>query len=257
MTTREYRGNSRSYNGWPFITAAGTISAIVPGTEDVRIEIRRGEVATVLNAWAALWHRRVRRIDTYRPRDYWGWSAENDHPTSCHLSGTAIDLNATTLPFRTRSMPADQRAAVDQLVREFLGVVAWGGHWANPVDEMHTEIAVRPGDSRLTNLARDLSNGYLGVYGSGSTNPAPTRPAPKRPPGQLGPGDSGPHVRTFQQWMNSTFPAYSHIDTTPGVYDPQTTSAVAEFQRRAGISPQLGIVGPETLAALRRHGWRG
>nr|WP_277820049.1 peptidoglycan-binding domain-containing protein [Dietzia sp. CQ4] len=122
---------------------------------------------------------------------------------------------------------------------------------------MHTEIAVRPGDSRLTNLARDLSNGYLGVYGSGSTNPAPTRPAPKRPPGQLGPGDSGPHVRTFQQWMNSTFPAYSHIDTTPGVYDPQTTSAVAEFQRRAGISPQLGIVGPETLAALRRHGWRG
>lgn len=253
MSTRTYRGNSHSYNGWPFVNASATVRALVPGTNDVRIEIRRGEVATVLNAWASLWHRRVRRIDTYRPRDYWGWSAENDHPTSCHLSGTAIDLNATTLPFRARTMPAAQRAEADRLVREFRGVVAWGGHWTNPVDEMHAEIAVRPGDRRLTDLARELSGGYLGVYGDAT---AP-EPAPARPAGQMAPGDTGDHIRRFQHWLNRVFPAYARIDTGPGVYGPQTTDAVAEFQRRAGVNPQRGIVGPDTLAALRRHGWRG
>lgn len=171
MNRRTYRGNTHSYNGWPFITAAGIVRALVPGTGDVRIEIRAGEVATVLNAWAALWHRNVRRLDTYRPRDYWGWSATNDHPTSCHLSGTAIDLNATTLPFRIATMPADQRATVDRMVSDFRGVVAWGGHWTNPIDEMHAEIAVPPGDHRLTDLARDLSAGYLGVYGSPTPPP--------------------------------------------------------------------------------------
>ncbi|MFC4127392.1 M15 family metallopeptidase [Nocardia rhizosphaerae] len=153
-----------SYNGWPFIGAHRIVRALVPGTADVRIEIRAGEVATVLNAWAALWHKRIRPIDTYKPRDYWGWSATNDHPTSCHLSGTAIDLNASSLPFQRYTMPADQRDAVHELLTQFRGVLAWGGDWSNPPDEMHTEIAVPPGDPRLSQLARDLSAGYLGVY---------------------------------------------------------------------------------------------
>lgn len=162
---------THSYNGWPFIPATEVVRAVVPGTHDVRIEIRRGDVATILNAWAALWHRRVRPLDTYRPRDYWGWSATNDHPTSCHLSGTAVDLNATTLPFRLRTMPADQRAAVDDMVHQFRGVVAWGGHWTNPADEMHAEIALPPGDRRVADLAADLSAGYLGVYTSPTEPP--------------------------------------------------------------------------------------
>lgn len=166
---------SHSYNGWPFIPASQVVRALVPGTADVRNEIRRGEVATILNAWTALWHRDVRRVDTYKPRDYWGWSATNSHPTSCHLSGTAVDLNATTLPFRRLTMPASQRATVDRMVRDFRGVVAWGGHWTNPIDEMHAEIAVRPGDPRIAALVRDLSNGYLGVW-PGTVTPDPEPP---------------------------------------------------------------------------------
>lgn len=168
--TRSYGGNTKSYNGWPFITHNGTVAALVPGTKAVNIPIRRGDVATILNAWAAVWNRRVMPIEDDNAPDYGGWTSTNDHPTSCHLSGTAIDLNWNALPFQQRRMSAARRAQVDQMVRDFRGVVAWGGHWTDPVDEMHAEIAVLPGDPRIATLVNDLNNGYLGVYAAGTTN---------------------------------------------------------------------------------------
>jgi hypothetical protein len=162
--TRTYGGNSKSYNGWPFITHNGTVAATVPGTKAVNIPIRKGDVATILNAWAALWNKRIRPIEDDSAPDYGGWTSTNSHPTSCHLSGTAIDLNWNAFPFRVRRATPAQRAAADQMVKDFRGVVAWGGHWSDPVDEMHAEIAVLPGDPRIATLVRDLEAGYLGVY---------------------------------------------------------------------------------------------
>lgn len=238
MSTRTYRGHTHSYNGWPFVTSSALARAVVPGTGDVRIEILAGPVATVLNAWAALWHKNIRRIDVFRPRDYWGWSAVNDHPTSNHLSGTAIDLNATTLPFRQRTMPADQRARVDQMVRDFRGVVAWGGHWTNPSDEMHAEIAVRPGDHRLTTLARDLSSGYLSVpWGGATTEPIGLRR-----------GDSGPAVLALQKRLNRDYPRYSEL-VEDGIFGPHTESVISEFQLRSHL-PVTGVATPEVIKRL-------
>ncbi len=198
-----------SYNGWPFIGTGELVRALVPGTRDVRIEIRAGDVATVLNAWAALWHKRIRPIDTYRPRDYWGWSATNDHPTSCHLSGTAVDLNASTLPFRAHTMPHHQRAEVHRMLDEFRGVLAWGGDWDSPVDEMHTEIAVPPGDPRLAQLAADLSAGYLGVY---QEEPTVSEPVYKsKVPGSTYAGPLAEFIlqidRKIEELHKSTLPA--------------------------------------------------
>lgn len=217
-----------SYNGWPFIGPAQLVRALVPGTGNVRIELRAGEVATVLNAWAALWHKRIRPIDTYRPRDYWGWSATNSHPTSCHLSGTAVDLNATALPFRRRTMPPDQRAEVNRMLGEFRGVVVWGGNWGGTgVDEMHTEISVPPGDPRLGQLARDLSAGYLGVYDQ--KEPPVSEPVYK----SLVPGsDYAAPLHEFIRQIDRKIEEL-HRSTLPAVLD-RLTDIEAKIDEQAG-----------------------
>ena len=62
----------------------------------------------------------------------------------------------------------------------------------------------------------------------------------------LGPGSSGPEVEELQARLAL------HLEQPPkasGVYDRETASAVAEFQRAAGLAPD-GMVGPATWAAL-------
>ena len=60
-------------NGHPQCSRAQCDNPLVPGTKKVRIEVRQGDVATILIAWAAWWHRNVRSIE---PRDghrnWWG-----------------------------------------------------------------------------------------------------------------------------------------------------------------------------------------
>ncbi|RBO87956.1 M15 family metallopeptidase [Nocardia puris] len=158
-------------NGWRQCRRDECVNPVVPGTADVRPEVRAGDAATILIAWCAWWHAHVMRIDTYRPRDYWGWSPTNAIWNSNHLSGTAIDLNSTSLPWKRYAMPADLVTRVREGVRLFEGTVWWGGDWPEAyVDQMHTQLALPEGHPRLRTFAARLSEGYLGVFGS----PAPS-----------------------------------------------------------------------------------
>jgi peptidoglycan hydrolase-like protein with peptidoglycan-binding domain len=84
-------------------------------------------------------------------------------------------------------------------------------------------------------------------------------PAMPRP--VLHEGDTGTVVLSIQKFMNRTFPLYTHIDTAPKRYGPQTSKVIAEFQRRAGVSG-TGVlktgrqIGPPTWAALEFFGFR-
>lgn len=72
-------------------------------------------------------------------------------------------------------------------------------------------------------------------------------------------GDTQPAdlIRSVQTFMNKTFPAYSKIDTGPGVFGPGTAAAVTEFQKRSGIpSGGTPAIGPNTWAALEQNGYR-
>jgi hypothetical protein len=92
------------------------------------------------------------------------------------------------------------------------------------------------------------------LAGTPGVMPAMTRPV-------LHEGDTGTVVLSVQKFMNRTFPLYSHIDTAPKRYGPQTSKVIAEFQRRAGVSGS-GVVkagtqiGPPTWAALEFFGFR-
>lgn len=145
-------------NGWPMINANECVSVqVVPAAK--KVPLRRGIVATILNAFIILYHREVEPITS----QVWGWSPDNDVANSNHLSGTAIDINAPKYPWGKRVMPADRVAKVEALLRKFEGVVYWGRNWGRP-DEMHFQIGLPPTDPRVKALADRLNAGYLGAY---------------------------------------------------------------------------------------------
>lgn len=154
-------------NGWYQIPASQTVRAVVPGTKAVRLEIQQGIPATIINAWAAWYHKNVEDIEyNYNngARDDWAWSATNDVWNSNHLSGTAIDLNATKYPWGTYRMPQDKINKVREGLKLFEGTIFWGRDWSKP-DEMHFQLNYRPGDSRNQSFADKLNKGHLGIYG--------------------------------------------------------------------------------------------
>lgn len=72
-------------------------------------------------------------------------------------------------------------------------------------------------------------------------------------------GDANDDVRSLQEFLVRVFPAYARFPVT-GYYGPATTAAVAEFQRRSGITGSDAdgeTVGPRTNAALWAAGYRG
>lgn len=150
-------------NGWPVIPASKLDRDPVPGTRAV-VEVRAGDVSTVLKGWAAWFHRNVEPIDPGQ-RDDWGWSPSNDVPDSNHLSGTAIDINAVRYPWKRYTMPADKVAVVRRGLDLFEGTVFWGRDWGETgswPDEMHYQIAC---DAKtLARMAARLNAGYLGIY---------------------------------------------------------------------------------------------
>lgn len=99
----------------------------------------------------------------------------------------------------------------------------------------------------------------MAKYGAWKSRLAGTGGIDPSSAGTLREGDTGPAVVKLQSFLNTTFPSYSKIDIEPQRYGPQTVSVVKEFQRRSGVSgPDADgtVVGPRTLAALARYGYR-
>ncbi|MBF6483850.1 M15 family metallopeptidase [Nocardia otitidiscaviarum] len=150
-------------NGWPQIPASMLDRGPIPGTRAV-VELRAGDVSTVLKGWAAWYHRNVEPVDAGR-RDEWGWSPTNSVWNSNHLSGTAIDINATRYPWKHYTMPADKVAKVRHGLDLFEGTVFWGRDWGQMnswPDEMHYQINC--GARELAKFAAKLRAGHLGIY---------------------------------------------------------------------------------------------
>lgn len=161
-----------SENGWPMYRGhLSVVTTVVPAAKGV--PLRRGDVATILNAFIILYNRRVEPIVS----QVWGYSWDNDVWNSNHMSGTAIDINAPMYPWGAYRMPADRIAKVRSLVNDFEGTVFWGRDWARP-DEMHFQIGLPPSNPRVAAFAAKLNNGHLGAYGSPPPAPAPKPATP-------------------------------------------------------------------------------
>jgi predicted chitinase len=159
----------------------------IPGANNVSIQVRSGIPAVILPAFIARFNQLVEPV---RDPDTACWTLTNSVSTSNHPAGVATDVNWSSHPFHAKGTFGDRLPRVRQCLEEFRGCVDWGGDWTNPIDEMHFELAHREGyidrdtkqfvldvDQRLIDLANDLSAGYLGIYGPGTTPPPPPAPS--------------------------------------------------------------------------------
>lgn len=167
-----------SQNGWPLVNATQLDKGTIPETDVVPIPgLLKGDVAWLLKWIGTQFNSRVARL--YNP-GCWGWNAPTPIPGSTiysnHCSGTAIDLNAPSFPWKQRTMSARQREECRNIVNQTEGVVAWGGDFTTITDEMHFEINGSSSDvARIVkklkgeNMSADavnvteLDNIYLGM----------------------------------------------------------------------------------------------
>lgn len=148
-----------SENGWPMCNSNECVSVeVVPAAK--KVPLRKGIVATILNAWLIYINKHVEKIQS----QVWGWSPDNDVWNSNHMSGTAVDVNAPMYPWGVRRMKAATIQKFRDALKKFKGVIFWGADWGYP-DEMHFQIAVPPSNPRVKELADLLEKGYLGIYG--------------------------------------------------------------------------------------------
>jgi peptidoglycan hydrolase-like protein with peptidoglycan-binding domain len=118
---------------------------------------------------------------------------------------------------------------------------------------MHFQLHFPEGDPRIKALAKELRNGYLGIYAPGG--PEVVTPVPPATSGQiLRYGSFGPLVTKLQAGLNRVFPSYPTMPlVVDGDFGPRTDLAVKEFQSRVGIEAD-GVVGPITKGWLARFG---
>lgn len=138
MADRTVYGLTNSENGWRMVDQGSCVWVTVPGTT-VSLQIREGEPAKILGAWAADWNA---YIEPLRDADSACWTATNSVASSNHLSGTAIDLNWNSHPFKVNNagFNAAQLATIGEMLDYYEDMVFWGNNWTSPKDAMHSQM---------------------------------------------------------------------------------------------------------------------
>jgi hypothetical protein len=147
-----------SHNGWEMEKVADDRGHIhtrpVPGTPLVGVQMRMGDLETVLVHVIRRFHRDV---DELRDGDVVGWrppaTVRTWLPESNQASGTAVQIRPDHYPAGARGgfFPL-QQAAIRDILAEFGGVVRWGGD-DRAVAEALFYLDVGPGDDRTTKAA--------------------------------------------------------------------------------------------------------
>lgn len=138
MGDRTAYGNLFSENGWRMVDADSCVWITVPGAP-VQLQIREGQPAKILAAWCADWNAYV---EPMRNADSACWTLTNDVASSNHLSGTAVDINWQSHPFRVANagLNGAQIATVEEMLDWYEDLVFWGNNWNSPKDTMHCQM---------------------------------------------------------------------------------------------------------------------
>ena len=246
MAFIQKQGYWRSENGWRMCDSAELDFSPVP-VIGWKVGVRVGVPNTLLKALMVRLHREVEPIDINQCGVF---TATNSMGNSNHNSGTALDYNWNKHPFHALGTWGANKVKVERILNDFRGTIEWGGHWTDPLDEMHFELHYGEGHQGSIDLANELYQG--GLWGIFKPGTQPTNPPIDED--YLERGDTGDDVLVLQQELNRVFPRYKTTPVpTDRTFGPETEAAVREFQERADIGVD-GIVGPETRAALKANG---
>lgn len=148
-----------SQNGWPANNIGLTKSWKIPGTTRA-VRLEAGDAGYLLVDFAAWFDKNVESIDEGELDD-WGYAERpirgSTTTLSNHASGTAIDLNATRHPLGVvNTFSVAQRNRIRAKLKEYDGVLRWGGDYKGRKDEMHVEI--NASKARVAAVAKALRN---------------------------------------------------------------------------------------------------
>lgn len=221
-------------NGWPASSSPSAIgiTGLTVANHAFPSGVRGGQVHTILGYVARRFHNEVEALAT--PGN-WGYNyrvISGSTSLSNHASGTAIDVNAPRHPLgASGTFSSTQVSRIRAILSSCNRVVRWGGDYSGRKDEMHFEINVRPGDSRIAPLVARIG---------GSPAPAPTITW-----STVRSGATGFRVTVVQHLLR----ARGQSLTVDGVFGSVTVSRVKAFQSSRGLYAD-GIVGPKTWGAL-------
>lgn len=163
MADRTVYGLNFSENGWRMVDQGSCVWVTVPGA-DVHLQIREGQPAAIMGAFAADFNAYVEPL---RDADSACWTATNSVASSNHLSGTAMDLNWNSHPFRVSNagFNAAQLAALRELIGDgetdggwYEGMIFWGNYWDSPKDAMHFQMGYHTYGSDNVARVQDFIN---------------------------------------------------------------------------------------------------
>ena len=247
-----------TYTGWPVIPSGDARLTVIEPVPGRRFTVLAGPVATVLDWLIRRFHAEVEPIDQGILDDY-GYNyrkVRGSDSWSNHASGTAVDLNATKHPFKTR---ADQNFSPAQIaaVRQILADATINGQqvvrWLDANDPMHFEInyVSRGGTpenvaklaARLAGQSTEVSPAPEPPAGqSTEVSPAPEPPAVQprtpRPIDWTNPDDG--LVRITQEIVGAK------VD---GIRGPKTKALTLAHQRKLGLAGADSLFGPKHAEA--------
>lgn len=232
--------SARSQNGWPANDINRTGIWPIPGT-DRKVRLEKGDAGYVLTDFAAWFDKHVESVDG-GILDDWGYAERpirgSSTTLSNHASGTALDLNAPRHPLGARGTftPA-QAAAIRTKLRDYDGVIRWGGDYRTRADEMHFEIDApaghvkavadrirrpQPAPTRTQKVKRSVKRRAQAAVRRG--------PLPRT----LKPGSRGKDVALLQRFLGIT---------DDGIFGPATADAVLGWKRMRGWKPSPRVGG--------------
>ncbi|ASR87065.1 endolysin [Mycobacterium phage Krypton555] len=135
---RTVYGNDWSENGWRMIWDTECQWTTIPGTS-VSLQIAKGWPLAIMRAFAADFNAYVEPL---RDPDSACWTLTNSVGTSNHLSGTAMDLNWNSHPFKIANAGFDAAkiATIRELLAFYESTIFWGNDWTSPKDAMHFQM---------------------------------------------------------------------------------------------------------------------
>jgi peptidoglycan hydrolase-like protein with peptidoglycan-binding domain len=249
------QGYQRSENGWPMVDTAELDYGKVPGT-NFALGVRKGVPNTLLKALIV----RLNQVEPMIVTQIGCYTESNSMSNSNHNSATAIDYNWNKHQWHAEGTWGAKKPQVDRIIADFRGTIEWGGYWGKAwLDEMHFEIHDGPVSAAAQKLNDELMAGLWGIFKPGAPPVVGTTPIPAGPSTEfwLGIGSANALVLKLQHGMNLVFRTYRAMPLEEdGIYGPNTSAAVAEFQRRATEFKLTidGEVGPKTKAALAAFG---
>jgi hypothetical protein len=139
MADRTVYGLNFSENGWRMVDQGSCVWVLVPGSNNVHLQIREGQPAAILGAFVADWNA---YIEPVRDADSACWTPTNSVASSNHLSGTACDVCWQSHPFQVANagFNAAQMATMEEMLKFYEDIVFWGNHWNSPKDAMHVQM---------------------------------------------------------------------------------------------------------------------